>query len=104
MDAIITIPPRSRRVLLVEPDGVLLAAFAATLASTATVEDHAGFETARERLNTFAPDLLVTNLQLGAFNGLHLVYLLQSRRPITRALVYTDSLSLRMAAEVQRAG
>src|SRR5262249_26926727 len=50
-------------------------------------------------------DFLVTNVRLGAYNGLHLVYLAESfHRGLTRAIVYSDVLDIAIAREAQLAG
>jgi DNA-binding response OmpR family regulator len=46
-----------------------------------------GFEEAKRRLQLAPPDLLVTALKLGAYNGLHLVLRLRSERPNVPAIV-----------------
>ncbi|HZT78456.1 MAG TPA: hypothetical protein VFA27_17525 [Vicinamibacterales bacterium] len=104
MSGVSSIPSPPQRVLLVEPDSRVRRALAATLAASATVEAHADFEPARERLDVSAPDLLVTNLRLRAFNGLHLAYVAQHARLRTRAVVYSDQPEAWMTSEVRRAG
>ena len=47
----------------------------AAASALAHVESHGRFETARARLDLTLFDFLVTNARLGAYNGLHLVYL-----------------------------
>jgi PleD family two-component response regulator len=59
------------------------------------------FSAARERLLNQPPDLLVTNLRLHEYNGLHLVYL---ATPHTRCVVYSAHDDLVLAREVQAAG
>ena len=49
-------------------------------------------------------DLLVTNLRLGPFNGLHSVHLAGLLAIGTRALVYTSRLDIEFGREVQRSG
>ena len=48
--------------------------------------------------------LVVANLRLGAFNGLHLVYLATTLGACVRSIVYTDPHDVAAAREVQRAG
>jgi hypothetical protein len=66
------------------------------------------FSAARARLfETPPPDLLVTNLRLGAFNGLHLVFLAQSANLPTRCVTYgahNNATDLALAREAQLAG
>jgi DNA-binding response OmpR family regulator len=46
-----------------------------------------GFEPAIRRLDQIAPDLLITDVRLGGFNGLHLVIRSQSTRPNMRSIL-----------------
>ncbi len=46
-----------------------------------------GFEPAIRKLDQIAPDLLVTDVRLGGFNGLHLVIRSQSTRPKMRSIL-----------------
>ena len=92
-------------VLLVEPDR----STRLNLLSEATVVGHVisqpGFASARQYLLSGAPlDFLVTNLRLGGFNGLHLVYLAAGRHAPPRSIVYTDERDPGLAREAQRAG
>ena len=100
---------RLRRLLLVEPDRTLWSILAGGLRGLAEVEPVADFQTARSRVwraRLFKTpfDLLVTNIQLGAYNGLQLVYLLSITGLPTCSLIYTDHLDAAMGEEVQRAG
>lgn len=104
MNGVVTIPPRSRRVLLVETDGGVRRALAAALSSNAIVEAHARFEGARGRLEAFAPDLVVANLRLGAFNGLHLAYLIRRERFAARVLVFAEQPHRGIQRDVQQSG
>ena len=97
-------PPRTRRVLLVEPDGSVRSSLAAALASGAIVEAHADFWAARQRLDTFAPDLVVTNLRLGAFNGLHFAYLVRQGTFPARVVVFAEEPSAGILRDVQKSG
>ena len=47
------------------------------------------FESARQHLQKHAPDALVTDVRLGAFNGLHLVVLARQLAPNAAAFVYS---------------
>jgi DNA-binding NtrC family response regulator len=71
------------------------------VAATATCAD---YTTARQRLSESKPDLLVTNLRLAAFNGLHLVYLSHAVSPDTVAVVYQAHHDVGLARMVQAAG
>jgi hypothetical protein len=59
------------------------------------------FSSARARLLNQPPDLLVTNVRLHEYNGLHLVHL---ATPHTRCVVYSPHDDLVIAREVQAAG
>ena len=47
---------------------------------------------------------LISNLRLGEFNGIHLVYLAKLADPETRALIYAGPHDELLAKEAQRAG
>ena len=46
-----------------------------------------GFEPAIRRLDQISPDLLITDVRLGGFNGLHLVIRSQTTRPNMRSIL-----------------
>lgn len=48
------------------------------------------FPSARAQLLQIRPQLLATNLRLGAYNGLHLVHLIASLGIDARCIVFTD--------------
>jgi DNA-binding NtrC family response regulator len=91
------------RILLVEADDVARGILEGAAASLGEVESHRGFESARRRLCGAPFDLLVSNVRLGAYNGLHLVYLTSPDRG-ARAIVYSDEYDAGLAREAQRAG
>jgi DNA-binding NtrC family response regulator len=93
-----------RRLLIVEPDSVFRALLEETIHRQAVVETVADFPTARVHLFARPPDLAVTNLRLGAFNGLHLAYLLASEDWPSRGVVYSRSLDVSLAHDARRAG
>jgi hypothetical protein len=92
------------RVLLVEPDPNTAATLNLGMGLSANVEVCADFSGARARLLGQGFYLLITNLRLRAFNGLHLVYLARSQGSRTRSVVYTDRRSASLARDVQQAG
>ena len=75
------------RVLFVEPDALKLWTLQRAIEGRARVEVCSTFHDARRHLLAEPPDLLVTNVRLNAYNGLHLVHL---TKPPTRAVVYMD--------------
>ena len=91
-------------VLLVEPDAVFGSSLQQAVSDVADIQCVSDFAAARSVLQQSAVDLLVTNVRLGAFNGLHLVYLAQFVARGTRAVVYTDWLDTGLGRDVQRAG
>ena len=93
-----------KRILLVEPDDVTRGILEGAAASVAFVESHRRFESARATLLRDPFDLLVANVRLGAYNGLHLVYLSSSSLVGPRAIVYSRERDTGLAREVQRAG
>ncbi len=99
-----TAPPGSERVLLVEPDDARRRRLRDVVRTVAEIDDVADFFHARRHLISKPYDWLLTNIRLGAFNGLQLVHLAEiSRRPI-RSLVYEHQQDLWLAREAQRVG
>jgi hypothetical protein len=94
----------SGRVLLVEPDPAWRAHLRDTVREVADLDGDADFLAARTHLLSKPYDWLVTNIRLGAYNGLHLVHLAGISRPLIRFLVYADRCDLWLAREAQRAG
>jgi DNA-binding NtrC family response regulator len=92
------------RVLLAEPDQRLrheLAVACGDLALTTACPD---FQSARAHLIGAAPDVLITNLRLADYNGLHLVLLAKAARPTTRCIVHSDRPDVYLVREAQAAG
>jgi DNA-binding NtrC family response regulator len=89
---------------LVEPDARTVRALEAALQGVAATVSCADYRTARQRLSDTQPDLLVANLRLEAFNGLHLVYLARLVSPDTVCLVYQVHHDIGLARMVQAAG
>jgi two-component system nitrogen regulation response regulator GlnG len=93
-----------KHLLIVEPDPSFRMRLEETVRGLAAVDSVADFPSARARLLERPPDLVVTNLRLDAFNGLHLVYLLASGNWPSRVLVYSASFDVSLAHEATRAG
>jgi DNA-binding NtrC family response regulator len=91
-------------VLLVEPDVVFGSLLQQAISDVADIWCVSDFAAARSVLQQSPVGLLVTNLRLGAFNGLHLVYLAAFVPRETRAIVYTEWLDTGLGRDVQRAG
>jgi hypothetical protein len=91
------------RLLLVEPDAASRAMVMAAIGSMAEVESVADFTIARSRLDTLQSSLLVTNLRLGGYNGLQLVYMAQLGGAGVRAVVYDVEYDAGLARETRRA-
>jgi hypothetical protein len=94
----------TKRVLLADVNVALLEALRRTLAPIASVVCCTDFGAARRELLANPYDLLVTNLRLEAYNGLHLVYMAQSSGLLPRSIVYTDHFEGALAREVHRSG
>jgi CheY-like chemotaxis protein len=97
-----TFPPR-RRILLVEPQDELRTDLVATVESIATIYACSDFETARQQIAAHPPDLLVTDLRLRAYNGIHLALVVRRDGLSTRTIVYADPPDLGMAPWVHAA-
>lgn len=79
-----------KRLLLVEPDATVSQSLRSTCERLARSTICHDFLSARSQLLSAAPDILVTNLRLGEYNGLHLVLLATSDRSSTRSIIYSD--------------
>ena len=90
-------------VLLVEPNPRVADIIEASIRPLAQIYHDLEFESARRRLGTQRFDFVVSNLRLGAFNGLHLTYAVNAVTP-TRCIVYTESREPALAQDVRRAG
>src|SRR5262249_18009978 len=93
-----------QRVLLVEPDPTRWPELRQAGRTVASVEICGDFTEARHRLMANPPALLVTNLRLGAYNGLHLVYLVAANKYPTRAVVYSSHQDAPLIEEAQSIG
>ena len=61
------------------------------------------FAAARHELYAWKPHVLVANVRLGAFNGIHLAYLAKINNPKTRVMIYGQDDRM-LASDVQSAG
>src|SRR5438094_5946153 len=62
------------------------------------------FEDAKTYLAGHAPDILLADIRLGAFNGLQLALLLKGEHPGSRAIVFSDYEDPVLQAEAARCG
>jgi DNA-binding NarL/FixJ family response regulator len=92
-----------KRVLLVEPASEMRAELRESIEEVADVQAYACFEHARGLLAS-PFDFVVSNLRLGPYNGLHLVYRTLGASVPPRCIVYTAERDQGLAREVQRAG
>lgn len=97
-------PPVLPRLLLVEPQPAARALLQSATRSVAHVGAYTDFPTARKCLENGLLDFLVTNVRLGVYNGLHLVYLAAARGIRAWSIVYTELPDVALAREVQHAG
>ena len=96
-----TTVPLTKQILIVDDDRTLLDLVRKWLADAGyTVVTCDRFETARQQLADGVPDVLLTDVRLGAFNGLQLVILAKDRGRRTIALVMSgfDHSALRKEA------
>ena len=92
----------SAGILIVEDDREALAGRVELLrAAGYAVTGVATFEEARRALSD-APDLLITEVRLGAYNGLHLIMRARSRSPHSAAIVLTGFPDAVIRAEAER--
>ena len=90
-----------KEILLVDPNMHSSGDALNVLRLLGDVEVCRDFAAARDRLLNQPPDILITNVRLHEYNGLHLVHL---ATPHTRCVVYSHHDDLVLAREVQAAG
>jgi DNA-binding NtrC family response regulator len=95
-------PSALKHVLGVDPDPGVFASIERTLQGVAIVRVCETFESARRELLKDPPDLLITNLRLEAYNGLHLAYLAAGAGS-SRCIVYIDRPDPAVAQQVHEA-
>lgn len=97
----------AKRVLIVDDETSVLETLAKLVeAGGYEVDTRASFQEARDYLLAHAPDILVTDVRLGAFNGLQLAMLMRAehpRCPIVVLSAYDDPLLRQEAAHCQAA-
>ena len=95
-------PSRVRRILLIEDEADLLAAMSRSFREAGLdVLACATFEEGREALRKRSFDVLLTDVRLGAFNGLQLAVVARDLHPHIRIIIYSgfDDPVLRAEAE-----
>jgi len=93
-----------KRLLLVEPDVTVSQWLRPICERIARATICSDFLAARSQLLAAAPDILITNLRLGEYNGLHLVLLAASDRGVTRSVVHSDRPDPYLVREAQTLG
>ena len=93
-----------KKILVVDPDPAVSRALWNSCGFIADIENCGGFEDARASLMRSPPDFLVTPLRLGAYNGLHLIYLAKANHNGTRSICYSMFSDLPLIKEAQEIG
>lgn len=91
-----------RTALLVDDNPAILSGLSGLMESAGLhVVGFGDFQSAHDYLQGHIPDVLVTDVRLGAYNGLHLVVLARKLAPALRVIVYSahDDPELRREAE-----
>jgi hypothetical protein len=92
------------RVLLVEPEAAARTVLREGIRTIARVAAYDDFWSARAGVLGGSFDFLVTNARLGAYNGVHLVYIAGAHGVSARSIVYTGRDDAGVACDVQDAG
>jgi CheY-like chemotaxis protein len=94
-----------RTVLIVDPNPAFLETLRAIAqAAGVDVVTETDFDAARQRIASKCPDMLVVNIRLGRYNGIHLVHLARLTNPSVSAIVYGGADDLPLAVDAQHAG
>ena len=93
------------RILIVDDDEPLLRALEMTLSGRGKeVEAHSTFESARRALKARVFDALITDVRLGAFNGLQLAVIARDEQPQIRIIVFSGFEDPVLQAEAKAVG
>lgn len=92
------------RALLVDPDPDRIDALRRWIGNAVALTTCGTFRAARQQLLATRPALLITNIRLGSYNGLHLVYLATLADLDTRCVVYDEPADFHLIREAQRIG
>ena len=91
--------------LIVDDDDDVLRPLTRYLASQGyEVTSYTEFESARQDIPTLRPDIVITDVRLGAFNGLQLAILARDVRPDARVLVFSGFDDPVLKEEARRIG
>ena len=91
--------------LLVDDDVALLSALSRYLADRGfAVASSSAFDEARHHIVAARPDIVVTDVRLGAFNGLQLALLARDVRPDARIVVFSGYDDPVLKDEARRVG
>jgi DNA-binding NarL/FixJ family response regulator len=94
----------TRRTFLVDPSARWLEYARRSVSDAVNLTTFTDFSKARAQLLTVRPQLVATNLRLGAYNGLHLVHLVASLGIEARCIVFSDHPDPVLIREAQEAG
>jgi len=99
MDAAVT------SLLIVDDDVSVLTVLSRYLAESGfRVASSSVFEDAKEHISTDCPDVVITDVRLGAFSGLQLAILARAMRPDTRVVVFSGFDDPVLKEEARRIG
>jgi DNA-binding response OmpR family regulator len=91
--------------LIVDDDDDVLRPLTRYLASQGyEVTSYTEFESARQDIPTLRPDIVITDVRLGAFNGLQLAILARDVRPDARVVVFSGFDDPVLKEEARRIG
>lgn len=91
-------------VLIVHDDRAVLARLSVKFQGRADVSTAASFEDAKAILTTTPPNVLITGLRLGQYNGLHLIIRSRIDRPTTAGFVILEKPDAALEQEVASHG
>ena len=105
MTAMTAAATHSKRVLIVDDDEALLQLLAGWVrAAGHEVVPFSSFETAKIYLATAQPDAMISDVRLGAFNGIQLIVFAKLQRPEMIAVVSTGYDDPVLREEASRTG
>jgi DNA-binding response OmpR family regulator len=100
-----TIVPPVASLLIVDDDVALLSALSRYLANSGFhVASSSAFEDAKQQISSLRPDIVITDVRLGAFNGLQLAILARDVRPDGQVVVFSGFDDPVLKEEARRIG